>query len=189
MKAFIGIAAAVLLCGLGFFLLKPAKSPSVAKPLPKPANPPTSTLRDPAEVFQKAFWKRPGVNDKILHAERREWADAEGVQRWQWFIVVEPSTELVKHLREDNAFGLDPAKAEPVNKDAPAWFVFKAGDVDVLGASRGKLRLIFSKSGNTLYATDAGGGFHHGAPEPARRPSSGTVSVGRLPLTPPPVTR
>lgn len=26
--------------------------------------------------------------------------------KWQWFIVVQPSPELVKYLRDDNAFGL-----------------------------------------------------------------------------------
>lgn len=154
-----------------------------------PPNPPTSTLTDSTEVFQKAFWKRPTADDTILHAERREWADAEGVQRWQWFIAVEPSATLVKHLREDNAFSLAPAKSVPVVKDAPEWFAFPSSDVEILQAPRGEMCLFFSKTKRLLLATDSGGGFHPGATESAKpppAPTAGQVVSGRLPKTPPP---
>ncbi len=29
--------------------------------------------------------------------------DADGVQKWQWFLVVEASPALLKRLRDDNA--------------------------------------------------------------------------------------
>jgi hypothetical protein len=150
---------------------------------------PTSTTTDHTEVFQKAFWKRPTANDKILHAERREWADAAGVQKWQWFIAVEPSPELVKYLREENAFMLSPSSTVPAVDRAPDWFRYDPQDVDVLMTSRGGLRLFFSKSKSLLLGTDAGGGFQPGAPEPitvtAPAPNPPTNS-GRLPATPPP---
>ena len=40
------------------------------------------------EVFKRAFWRRPSAEDRILQAERHEWHDAEGVSRWQWFLIV-----------------------------------------------------------------------------------------------------
>ena len=149
------------------------------------AAPPTTTSTEPVEIFQKAFWKRPTANDKILHAERREWADAGGVKKWQWFIAVQPSPELVKHLREDNAFNLVHATAADPIEGGPSWFSFDSKGADILQSPLGGMRLIFSQTGNVLYATDSGGGFHAGAPE-APRPLPATVATSRLPLTPPP---
>jgi hypothetical protein len=189
MKAAIGIAAAVMLGGLGLYLLVAARPPDVAKSPALPANPPTSTLDDPVEVFQKAFWKRPGTHDKILHAERREWADGQGVTRWQWFIVVEPSTELVKHLREENAFSLVPAAAVPALPDAPAWFAFQPGAFEVFQAPQGNMRVLFSRKKPLLLATDSGGGFQSGAPEATPPGQGGQTTSGRIPLTSPPSSR
>ena len=88
MRAFIVIAVAVLLASLGYYVLVPHHAP-LELPAASPAyEPPTTTISDATEVFQKAFWKRPTAADKILNAERREWADADGVKRWQWFIAV-----------------------------------------------------------------------------------------------------
>ena len=50
------------------------------------------------------------------------------------------------------------------------------------------MQLIFSKMDNTLYATDSGGGFQPGAPEPTT-PLLQTASAGRLPTTPPPIPK
>ncbi|MFT4640024.1 MAG: hypothetical protein ACI8T1_003349 [Verrucomicrobiales bacterium] len=123
--------------------------------------------KDAIEVFQRAFWKRPTPHDKILHAERREWSDSDGTEQWQWFIVVEPSPELLKHLREDNAFGLSVAGTAPIPSAAPSWFTFEQDDVDILQAPRGNMRLFFSKAKDLLYATDTGGVFRPGVSEPA----------------------
>jgi len=68
--------------------------------------PPSHIVSDATEVFQKAFWKRPTSRDLIFDAECREWTDLEGIKKWQWFIVLEPSPDLVMHLRQDNAFNL-----------------------------------------------------------------------------------
>jgi hypothetical protein len=145
-------------------------------------SPPTTTLTDSTTVFEKAFWKHPTADDHILHAERREWSDAAGVQKWQWFIAVQPSPQLVKHLRDDNAFNLVPA-TEALIDSAPSWF---ATGGKVLQSLQGNMRLIFNDKANTLYATDSGGGFKAGAPEPAKNIPPTASVPSRLPPTPPP---
>ena len=147
--------------------------------------PPTLTLNDAEEIFKKAFWRRPSPADQIQQAERHEWRDADGLERWQWFLVVRASPELIKYLRDDNAFGLVPASAAPVVSEAPAWFRFKPDDFAVLQASHAGMRLMFSKSDNTLYATDSGRGFTKGAPEPPPA-TQGAQTPGRIPSSPPP---
>ncbi len=146
--------------------------------------PTLTTLSDAEAIFTKAFWRRPSPDDHILHAERKEWRGADGLERWQWFLVVEASAGLIQYLREDNAFGLVPGDLGTIG-EAPAWFSFKQDEVTLLKAPHGGLRLMFSKSGNTLYATAAGRGFTRGAPEPAR-PVQGAQAPGRLPSTSPP---
>ncbi len=136
-------------------------------------------------IFQRALWASPTSEDKILHAERREWKDADGVQKWQWFLVVEPSAALLKRLRDDNAFGLTPAPAVSSLSAPPEWFDFKSDEVSVLKSPQSKLQLIFSKNHHTLYATDAGLGFRAGAPEPPQ-PAPQAPVPGRLPPTHPP---
>ena len=160
MKPALCVLAVVGLAGLGWLLAtRPAPPPE------RSAASPTATLSDPVAVFQRAFWKRPAADDTILHAERREWSGADGVQKWQWFIAVEPSAALLKYLRDDNAFSLVPATSAPAITDAPAWFAFPPGDVDILLAPHGNLRLFFSKTKRRLYATDAGAGFLSATPE------------------------
>lgn len=146
---------------------------------------PTDTVTDSERIFERAFWRRPGNDDHIQHAERHEWRDADGLERWQWFLVVSASTELIQYLRDDNAFGLVPASSAPVVSEAPGWFRFKPEDFTVLRASHGGMCLMFSKSDNTLYATDSGRGFTKGAPEPPPT-AQGAQSPGRIPSTPPP---
>lgn len=149
--------------------------------------PPTATLTDATEIFQKAFWKSPTAGDRILHAERREWSDEDGVTKWQWFIALHPSPELLRYVREENAFGLTRLESpRPVDR-APAWFRFDPAEVEVMGAPQSNLQFIFSDSGNLLYAAHSGGGFTRGAAAPSRSdaPPASRVS-GRLPQTPPP---
>ena len=151
---------------------------------------PTDTLTDSEEIFKRAFWRRPGNDDHIQHAERHEWREAAGLERWQWFLVVRASPELIKHLRDDNAFGLVPASVVPVVSEAPAWFRFKPEDVTVLQARQAGMRLMFSKSDNTLYATDSGRGFTKGAPEPVEPAAPlSAPAPGRLQTTPPPTPK
>lgn len=187
MKGYIGLGAVALLVAYGIYRALSAKAPKLVETLShQSVDLPTSTSTDPTEIFQKAFWKRPATDDKILHAERREWSDAAGVRKWQWFLVVEPAPALVKHLREDNAFSLVPAITVSAIKEAPAWFAFDRGDVEILQAPNGNMRLFFSKTKRLVHATGSGGGFQPGIPEAARVAASPPVATGRLPLTPPP---
>lgn len=185
------LSTLVLLAGIAgiavYFLLGRTADPAAPPaPVVSQVDPPTAVKDDANEIFQKAFWRRAGEGDKILHAERREWSDADRLEKWQWFIVVDPSPELVKHLRDDNAFELTPTEAKGETKGAPSWFTPPSSDVDVLQAPRGNMRLVFSKTKNLLYASDAGGGFQAGAPEKIKETPAPAASSGRLPSTPPP---
>lgn len=146
---------------------------------------PTLTVTDAEEIFKKGFWRRPTPDDLILHAERHEWSDENGLQRWQWFLVVEASESLIQYLRDDNAFGLVAASKVVQVDDAPAWFRFDPEKVSTLQSPNSGMRLWFNKTDNTLYATASGRGFTKGAPEP-KPAAQGTPTPSRIPNTPPP---
>ncbi|MGA0853951.1 MAG: hypothetical protein ACO3RK_03955 [Luteolibacter sp.] len=152
---------------------------------------PTSTSRDREEIFKKAFWRRPGPDDKVLQAERHEWSDDEGVNRWQWFLLVNASPDLITYLRERNVFGLQTVNSRqaafknPKTIATPNWFRFNSEEVDTLESLHGEMKLMFSKTSNTLYATSSGRGFSKGVPE-RRLPIQAVPSSGRIPSTPPP---
>jgi hypothetical protein len=190
MKALAVIALTLVLAAFGWWMASPPKDQSdqSAPTDHQQGPPPTTTLTDATEVFQKAFWKRPAEQDHILHAERREWADADGLKKWQWFIEVEPSPELVNHLITANAFSLRPARSgwrEPT-AGTPGWFSRPSAEHQILEDSSGTFILIHDAKTNRILATDSGGGFHPGgAPRPANVPSP-SVATGRLPLTSPP---
>lgn len=158
-----------------------ASAASVGSPPPLPV-----VSDDPAAVFQRAFWKRPTPADEIRHAERREWRDADGITRWQWFIEVKPSPELVKHLIADNAFSLVPAGSPPLVAKPPAWFAVDTKASRILRAPGGGMTLLFDEKSNLLLATDSGGGFRKGAPEPTKPVARNTAVASRLPNHPPP---
>ncbi len=181
------IGCLVVTALLGWFALhQKAVPPSVAPIVKIDSPPPTGVLTDPVKIFQRAFWRSPAPDDRILHAERREWSDSGGLKRWQWFIAVEPSPALMKYLRADNAFGLVPFPMKLDLTGPPEWFAFSPAEVDVLAAPRGNLRLIFSKTKNQLFAMDSGSGFQPGATA-APAPSGPPVTVsGRLPAVSPP---
>jgi len=149
--------------------------------------PPTSTKTDQLAIFRSAFWRSPAAGDEILNAERREWSDADGLDRWQWFIALRPSPELVKYVRDDNAFGLSATGTPAPIDGAPAWFAFNPASVEVLRSSRANLQCIFSNSDDMLSATSSGNGFTRGAaPRSQPVPPPPPLHSGRLPLTPPP---
>jgi hypothetical protein len=150
----------------------------------------------PEEVFQRALWRRPAADDKILHAERREWTkeSTRGVDRWQWFIAVEPGAALKKWLREQNPFSVRPVgnADAPEIKDAPAWFpADNSGYIVHTGGTTGSLTFLWSRQGETLYATGSGTGFQPGVAGPATptpAPAPQATPQGRLPQTPPPTS-
>lgn len=184
----LSLVAVLLLLWLGSHGVGALLTPQVDPPPPAAANsdPPTSIQNDPVKIFQRAFWASPTSEDTILHAERREWSGADGLEKWQWFLVVEPSPALLKRLRDDNAFGLLPAASAAAIGNAPDWFRFDADEVSVLKSPQAKLQLIFSKNHRMLYATDSGLGFRPGAPEPIKPTPQQAPVPGRLPTTPPP---
>ena len=187
MKTLVVIAAPVVLAFIGWRMAAPRSTvilPVARSARTLPTAPPTATNTDPAEVFQRAFWKRPAADDRILHAERREWADSKGLQQWQWFIAVQPSLALVKHLRDDNAFSLVTGVPSKSVEQAPDWFITSTASTQ-MHSPKGNMRLLFDDKTNTLYATDSGGGFKPGAPEPGKATPQ-TTADGRLPTSPPP---
>ena len=151
---------------------------------------PTSRSTDADEVFRRAFWQRPGEEDRILHAERREWADAEGLQKWQWFLVIDASPSLLKRLRDDNVFGLRVESAPPVISDPPDWFKSPVAGVEFMASATGNFQLIIDPNRRRIHATDSGIGFRSGAPTavPASPVSDAPRPFvrGRLPDSMPP---
>ena len=143
-------------------------------------NNPDVKVTDPVAVFQRAFWKRPSAGDRILHAERREWKDAGAVSRWQWFLEVEPSPEIVRYLRDDNAFRLRPAKTAVIPANAPSWFVRDLRDAHILTAPGGMMQLVFTGGADRLFALGGGGGFEPGVPESVPVVAQAPATPGRI---------
>ena len=117
---------------------------------------------DATSVFQRAFWRRPGANDHILHAERIEWSDPQtGVAKWQWFIALKPGAEFKTWLREKNPFTLAPAASfqAPADTRRPAWFpaTGSADDHEILRGDT--MSILLTHDGGRMYATASGHGF------------------------------
>jgi hypothetical protein len=185
---FIWVPLFVLLPWLGWRWMGALRTAHVDKPsvATSKGDEPTKIENDPVKIFQRAFWASPTSEDNILHAERREWSDADGVLKWEWFLVVEPSPALLKRLRDDNAFGLIPVTSAAAIRNAPGWFRFDADEVSVLKSPQAKLQLIFSKNLRKLCATDSGLGFRRSAPEPIKPTPQQAPVPGRLSTTLPP---
>ncbi len=183
----LGLLSALLLALVGGTALwwwrdrptPPAAPPSAATVAAEPAapatldTPPAETLRivtEPADVFQRALWRRPAADDVILHAERREVAATadQTVKTWAWFLAVQPGAELRAWLAT-NPFALhdvpNPAPL-PTGEGIPAWFPRDLTGFTHQQNAEGRLRFWYAPERNLLYATDAGAGFR----PPARQP-------------------
>lgn len=136
---------------------------------------------DPELVFQKALWRRPSEQDRILQAERREWVEEDSVTKWEWFLEVEPSKELRSYLWEENAFSLREMKTQPPKLvQVPEWFRFDPASTVRLGSDDGSMDLYFLP--DRIFATGKGGGFREGAERPIRKKSATQKpTTGRLP--------
>lgn len=154
---------------------------------------PSSVSTEAEEIFRKAFWQHPGKDDRILHAERREWSDEGGLRKWQWFIIVDASPALLKRLRDDNVFDLRHQTAPPAFGNPPDWFRVPDTGVEFMTSPHGGFCLVLEKTGRRIHATDSGAGFRPGAPEPTRDfPPTGAASPashGRLPDSMPPLSK
>jgi hypothetical protein len=147
---------------------------------------PTKIENDPVKIFQRAFWANPTSEDKILHAERREWSGADGLEKWEWFLVVEPSPALLKRLRDDNAFGLIPAASAAATANAPGWFRFDGDEVSILKSPQARLQLMFTKK-PCQSDVHGNGAFAHGnglcrasAPGHRHESNDGCFRFGRI---------
>jgi len=117
-------------------------------------------MTESAEIFQRAFWCRPRTEDKILHAERREWvSESDGVRKWEWFLAIEPGSGLVEDLRR--RFSLAPATlAAGEFAAAPDWFRRSPTKGSrTLSSQDGSMTLVLSPDQRLLLATGSGGGF------------------------------
>ncbi|MCC5835211.1 MAG: hypothetical protein JJU20_10790 [Opitutales bacterium] len=163
--------AAVVVLAVAMVSLWFLYSPSSDKPLaasherqtpPLEEGTTLSISTDPELVFQKAFWRRPGPEDKVLHAERLEWMNAAGeVVMWQWFLVVEPSA-ATRDWFADNPFALPPGQNEGRDlKEAyrPEWFPAQFTEHTLFESGNRRHKLALSKDGKRLYGTDSGFGF------------------------------
>jgi hypothetical protein len=150
------------------------------------SDPPSAVEQEAEEVFKRAFWRRPSAEDRILKAERHEWHDAEGVSRWQWFLIVDPSPALLQYLRDENAFGLVAGSGEPL-REAPAWFRFDSQAVETFRSLDGGMHLAYRTKDHRIYASAHGFGFTKSTAMPKAVSTPGYLdSVGRLPNTSPP---
>lgn len=138
---------------------------------------PSSIIHDKEEIFQRAFWRRPSAEDRILHAERREWTDDQGTEKWQWFIKIQASPKLMQFLREENPFALAPVSSPPTIKDQPSWFVPDYHESDIFLSRQGALMMCFDRKDQVVFASDHGYGFRAGAPESI--PAVSTPEHGR----------
>lgn len=166
------IAAAVLgVTGIiGFVWLKPdSRNTGQAAPNPVLVTGPGESVAleaDAGRVFRRAFWRHPGKEDIIHHAERREWSEtsSQDLRRWQWFLQVSPGPELLEALRDEAKFGLT-RTAAPRSWSSlappPHWFS-PADSVDgyqVYQSPRGGMTLFHLPEKNLLFAADEGYGM------------------------------
>lgn len=115
--------------------------------------------RDPDLVFTKAFWRRPGADDRVVEAERREWRDNAGrVVKWEWFLLIEPGP-ATREWFATNPFGLAAADAPRLEGDPPEWFPAHFPEHHVITSLDFSFLIATSRDGHRLYATDSGFGF------------------------------
>jgi hypothetical protein len=120
---------------------------------------------DKAAVFQRAFWRRPERDDRIIAAERREWLDDTSVVRkWQWFLAVDPSPVLSHWLIDDNPFEVSVVamgSSPPVFEGAPEWFPTQSELAAFMqySTSGSRFSIFIDPKSGRLFAADSGSGF------------------------------
>lgn len=128
-RPFVCLALAVVVFGGALWLNRaPASSRPAPAAVPAPAVSAETLARtvDSDAVFARALWRRPQPDDVIKNAERRDWSDAEGVTRWDWFLEVQPGPALMAWL-DTNPFSLHKSEAPqpaipPAEAPRPEWF-------------------------------------------------------------------
>jgi hypothetical protein len=174
-------SALPLVCGL-VACRKAPESPS--RDIPAERGTSLQITQEPAEVFRRAFWRDPSAADQILHAERREWvSENDGVRRWQWFLAIQPGTELTDWLQRENPFQTGPVEAAAYQPppSSPAWFPTAAvlSRCKIQRQGENGMTLIFDPGDGRLYATDSGHGFSHSTSSATRSASAKKVACHR----------
>jgi hypothetical protein len=156
-------------CGVAALWLnrKPAE-PSLPVPATAPAvvSAPVETLARTVHfdtVFARALWRRPQPEDVIKNAERREWSDADGVTRWDWFLEVQPGPALRTWL-DTNPFSLHKSESPtpsipPAEAPRPEWFPKEAATFEVFVSSSSSFLMLRDPSSQKVYLSDSGGGL------------------------------
>ena len=183
MKRATALFAILLLAGAAWFFYRAQKS---ARP---PETTPGESLEKsfpPELVFRRAFWRRPSPEDRILHASRREWSDAQGVTRWQAFLAVEPGPALHEWLAT-NPFSL--ATVPSISREipnTPEWFPKNFDGFTIQQSPIGNMVILRASGGSPVYFTDHGKGFARPAETPVPAQPS-PIPSNRLPNAPPPI--
>lgn len=189
-KTHLFLPLAVVLVAAGWWCARQVKPvvPPAAPVVTVPEGQVLERQTEATEVFKRAFWRRPTAEDRIVHGERREWSDGDGVARWQWFLEVEPSEALRRDLLETNRFALKKVPAARLAvRERPAWFLADPDGYEALAADGGAMLILFQPGDGRLFATGSGGGFVRasGAPAVPSQPAAPPIA-GRLPNRPPP---
>jgi len=101
--------------------------------------------------------------DLILHADRHEWSEPEGLTRWRFFLAVHPGPELRQWLAT-NPFSL--ATAANLSRDIPDrpdWFPSTAAGHTLQQSITGNLIILTSTFDGAVYLADHGKGFNRPA--------------------------
>lgn len=145
-----------------------------AAPVPEPAT--TEVMRAdfrPEDVFARALWRRPDPADRILHADRCEWLDPDGVSRWSSFLAVQPGQALREWLAS-NPFSLATvASLDRELPDRPDWFPATHDGYRLQQSASGNLVILTHDSSGTVYLADHGSGFTRPTQSPADPPEPG----------------
>ena len=140
----------------------PEERPAVASAPIVPAETLARTVEFDA-VFARALWRRPQPDDVIKNAERRDWSDAEGVTRWDWFLEVQPGPALQAWL-DTNPFSLHKSEAPqpaipPAEAPRPEWFPKEAAAFEVFVSSNTSFLMLRDPATQKVYLSDSGGGL------------------------------
>jgi len=166
----VALLIGVLICAI---LLRPKRENPVTNRVEDSATPPSAlapSTWSPEEIYRRAFWRQPTARDRIIHAERRVTASADGeqVERWQWFIQLQPDPALLETLRNPESFsllvlapGVAPRPWPLIATPAPAWFPSASAspEFEILQAPSAGLTVLYRARDTTLFATDSGSGF------------------------------
>ena len=140
--------------------------------LEKPALPAETLVRtiEQQEVFRRALWRRPSREDTVHNAERREWADAGGVTRWEWFLSITPGPTLEAWLNT-NPFSLRRVeqlseKDAAIGEDPPEWFPRVLDGMELSQSPTGSFWVARSPDSKRIVLSDRGAGLTRPVAQP-----------------------